>query len=101
MTQSDRIAALKQISTLLQGAQEELHASNMKAEAAAWSRLKSTLSDALDRWTVENVRGLVDTIMEERAEAQNEAKQQALFEREQDEQAHLRKYGHYPPGRSA
>lgn len=93
--------ALKQITTLLQGAQDDLQRSNAKAEAAAWARLKDSLTEAIDRWTVDNVRGLVDEIMEERAEAAQEAHQQALFERGQDEQSHLRKYGHYPMGRSA
>jgi hypothetical protein len=98
---SSNLEALKQITTLLQGAQDDLQRSNARAEAAAWARLKETLSDAIDRWTVDNVRGLVDEIMEERAEAAQEANQQALFEREQDEQAYLRRHGHYRAGSAA
>lgn len=89
------MSPLETIAATLSAAQEELHASNMKAEAVAWARLKQTLSDAIDRYTVKNVRGLVDEIMEERAEAEKEAKQQALYQREQDEQEYLRKHGHY------
>lgn len=88
--------ALKQITALLQGAHEQLAHDN----AAPWQRLKQTLSDAIDRWTVENVRGLVDEIVEERAEAQEEAQAQAAREREEREQFHMRKYGHYPRERT-
>lgn len=95
------LEGLKEITREIRGAQADLKTDALTADAAAWSRLKSTLSDAIDRWTVENVRELIGTIMDERAEAQNEANQQALFEREQDEQACLRKYGHYPLGRRA
>lgn len=75
---------------------EEMAADNRKADEIEWSRFRAFVEDMLDKYGEENVRGLVDLIMEERQAEAEEARELAEAEREKRDQFHLRKYGHYP-----